>query len=98
MLQDLDHVALLFGHRLPPQGVDSRPVAPYAGGRTWTCQDPAVMTGERWTVLYDGDCGLCKWMLAGLLVRARERRLAPLALQHADAAPLVGDLPLEERM
>jgi predicted DCC family thiol-disulfide oxidoreductase YuxK len=51
----------------------------------------------RWTVLYDGECGLCKWMLAGLLVRDRERRLMPLALQHPDADPLLGDLSHEER-
>jgi predicted DCC family thiol-disulfide oxidoreductase YuxK len=53
---------------------------------------------ERWTVLYDGDCGLCKWCMAGLLKRDRERRMLPLALQHPDADPLVGDLSTEERM
>lgn len=56
-----------------------------------------MASGERWTVLYDGDCGFCKWVLAGLLKRDRERRLVPLALQSREADPLLGDLPPEER-
>jgi predicted DCC family thiol-disulfide oxidoreductase YuxK len=57
-----------------------------------------MASDERWTVLYDGDCGFCKWSLAGLLKRDRERRIVPLALQHPDADPLLGDLSTEERM
>jgi predicted DCC family thiol-disulfide oxidoreductase YuxK len=54
--------------------------------------------GERWTVFYDGECGLCKWLLAGLLLRDRERRLVPVALQRREAEELLSDLTLEERM
>jgi predicted DCC family thiol-disulfide oxidoreductase YuxK len=57
-----------------------------------------VADQERWTVLYDGDCGLCKWMLAGLLVRDRGRRMAPVALQRPEAEQLLADLTPEERM
>ena len=57
-----------------------------------------MASDERWTVLYDGDCGLCKWCMAGLLKRDRARRMVPMALQHPDADPLLGDLPMEERM
>jgi predicted DCC family thiol-disulfide oxidoreductase YuxK len=53
---------------------------------------------DRWIVLYDGDCGICKWLLAGLLRRDRAGRLRPLALQAPEAAELLHDLTPEERM
>jgi predicted DCC family thiol-disulfide oxidoreductase YuxK len=53
---------------------------------------------RHWTVLYDGDCGFCKWLLAGLLVWDRAVRLRPIALQRPEAADLLADLPLAERM
>lgn len=53
--------------------------------------------GGRWLVLYDGDCGFCKWLLAGLLRLDRERRLRPVPLQGAAAAALLAELPEEER-
>lgn len=53
---------------------------------------------RRWTVLYDGDCGFCKWLLAGLLRWDSAIRLRPLALQHPQAADLLADLPPAERM
>jgi predicted DCC family thiol-disulfide oxidoreductase YuxK len=56
-------------------------------------------TGEgRWTVLYDADCGLCKWLLAGFLRWDRAGRLRPVALQRDDAEALLADLPAEERI
>ena len=58
----------------------------------------AAPPAERWTVLYDGDCGLCKWLLAGLLRRDRDRRLRPLALQRPEAEALLADLEPAERM
>lgn len=56
------------------------------------------MDRSRWTVLYDGDCGLCKWLLAGLLRLDRDRRLAPMALQRPEAEVLLADLSHDERM
>src|SRR5579859_4426427 len=53
---------------------------------------------QRWTVLYDAECGFCKWALAGLLRRDRASRLRPLALQSAAADALLAGLTLEERM
>ena len=53
---------------------------------------------ERWTVLYDSDCGFCKWALAGLLGRDRDSRLAPMALQRPEAEALLADLDPETRM
>jgi predicted DCC family thiol-disulfide oxidoreductase YuxK len=52
----------------------------------------------RWIVLYDGDCGICKWLLAGLLRRDRARRLRSVALQAPEATELLADLTPKERM
>ena len=49
----------------------------------------------RWLVLYDADCGVCNWLLSGLLRWDRARRLRPLALQRPEAAELLADLPAE---
>jgi predicted DCC family thiol-disulfide oxidoreductase YuxK len=55
-------------------------------------------TRQPWLVLYDGDCGLCKWLLAGLLRFDRAGRLRPVALQRPEAATLLADLDPAERM
>jgi predicted DCC family thiol-disulfide oxidoreductase YuxK len=49
-------------------------------------------------VLYDGDCGLCKWLLAWLLRFDRAGRLQPIALQRPEAEALLADLDPAERM
>jgi predicted DCC family thiol-disulfide oxidoreductase YuxK len=51
-----------------------------------------------WLVLYDADCGFCKWTLSGLLHWDRAGRLKPLALQRREADELLADLSPEERM
>jgi len=33
-----------------------------------------------WILIYDRDCGFCRWSLAQVLARDPERRLRPLAL------------------
>lgn len=53
---------------------------------------------QRWLVLYDGDCGLCKWLLALLLRLDRAKRLRPIALQRPEAEALLADLEPAERM
>jgi predicted DCC family thiol-disulfide oxidoreductase YuxK len=53
---------------------------------------------QRWRVLYDGDCGFCKWLLCGLLAWDRTVRLHPIALQRPEAGDLLADLTPEERM
>ena len=53
---------------------------------------------QRWRVLYDGDCGLCKWLLCGLLAWDRPRRLHPLALQRPESEELLAELTAQERM
>jgi predicted DCC family thiol-disulfide oxidoreductase YuxK len=57
-----------------------------------------VSAEDRWVVLYDADCGFCKWLLAGLFRWDREARLRPIALQRPEADDLLPDLAPPERM
>jgi predicted DCC family thiol-disulfide oxidoreductase YuxK len=57
---------------------------------------PAAAAGG-WTVIYDGDCGVCKTLLALLLRADRNRRLTPLALGTPAADALLHDLTPEQR-
>jgi predicted DCC family thiol-disulfide oxidoreductase YuxK len=50
-----------------------------------------------WIVIYDGDCGLCRTLLALLLSADRDHRLRPLALDTPEADRLLGDLTREQR-
>jgi predicted DCC family thiol-disulfide oxidoreductase YuxK len=51
-----------------------------------------------WLVLYDGDCGLCKWMLARILGHDRANRLRPINLKSDAAAGLLADLTPEQQL
>jgi predicted DCC family thiol-disulfide oxidoreductase YuxK len=57
------------------------------------------LTGNqnRWIVLYDRDCGICNWLLSGLLHWDRAERLRPIALQRPQADALLADLTQAER-
>jgi predicted DCC family thiol-disulfide oxidoreductase YuxK len=50
------------------------------------------------TVLYDRDCGLCRWIVAKLLASDRRGRLRPVAIQSPEGQALLADLPPEERL
>ena len=49
------------------------------------------------TVLYDGECGFCAWIMAGVLRLDEERQIRPLALQDALAADLLPGMSEEDR-
>lgn len=49
-------------------------------------------------LLYDADCGLCKFVVARVLEWDRAGRLRPLALQDPRAAELLPHLTPEQRM
>jgi predicted DCC family thiol-disulfide oxidoreductase YuxK len=49
-------------------------------------------------VLYDVDCGFCRWCLAQLLRLDRHGRLRPVALQDPEADLLLSGMPAEQRM
>jgi predicted DCC family thiol-disulfide oxidoreductase YuxK len=53
---------------------------------------------NEWVVLYDGDCGFCRWSLSRLLALDRSRRLRPVALGTPQADALLHDMPEERRV
>jgi predicted DCC family thiol-disulfide oxidoreductase YuxK len=52
---------------------------------------------ETLIVLYDSDCGFCRWSLAKLLAWDRHRRLQPRAIDSAEGKRLLADLSAEQR-
>lgn len=52
----------------------------------------------RWAVLYDDDCGFCKWSLDKLLAWDRRRRLRPVAIQSEEGERLLAEIPEAERL
>ncbi len=51
-----------------------------------------------WPVLYDADCGFCKWSLDKLLAWDRARRLRPVAIQSTEGERLLAPMPEAERL
>lgn len=49
-------------------------------------------------LLYDADCGLCRWSLARVLAWDRRGALRPVAIQSAEGAALLPDLTEPERL
>jgi predicted DCC family thiol-disulfide oxidoreductase YuxK len=49
-------------------------------------------------VLYDDDCGFCKWSLDKILAWDRRRRLRPVAIQSDEGQALLADVPEHERL
>ncbi len=49
------------------------------------------------TLLYDGECGFCRWVLGAILRWDRHRRIRPVALQDALAAELLPGMSEEDR-
>ena len=50
------------------------------------------------TVLYDRDCGFCRWTIGRLLAWDRGGRLRPLAIQSEEGQRLLADLTPEQRL
>jgi predicted DCC family thiol-disulfide oxidoreductase YuxK len=53
---------------------------------------------HRYAVLYDRDCGFCRWSLGLLLRWDRRSILRPIALQDLEADRLLAGVPEEDRM
>ncbi len=49
-------------------------------------------------VLYDEDCGFCKWSLDKILAWDRYRRLRPVAIQSDEGRRLLEGMPEERRL
>jgi predicted DCC family thiol-disulfide oxidoreductase YuxK len=49
-------------------------------------------------LLYDADCGFCRWSLDKILARDRDRRLRPVPLQSAEADTLLPGMDHDKKM
>ena len=49
-------------------------------------------------VLYDEDCGFCRWTLGVLLAWDRRRRLRPVPIQSAEGERLLAEMAPEKRL
>ena len=56
------------------------------------------MTPRDHTVLYDSDCGFCKWSLDKILAWDRADRLRPVAIQSPEGQELLAGVPPENRL
>ena len=50
------------------------------------------------TILYDSDCGFCKWSLDKILLWDRDDRLRPVAIQSDEGQELLAGIPSERRL
>jgi predicted DCC family thiol-disulfide oxidoreductase YuxK len=50
------------------------------------------------TLLYDRDCGFCRWSLGKVLAWDRRGRIRPVSLQSREADELLGGMSEEDRM
>ena len=50
------------------------------------------------TVLYDRDCGFCRWSLAKILAWDRRGRLRPLPIQSEGGQRLLAGMPEEQQL
>jgi predicted DCC family thiol-disulfide oxidoreductase YuxK len=69
--------------------------------RAMTNRQPAssLAAMERATVLYDADCGFCRWSMDKILWWDRRRRLRPVPLQSTEADTLLpADMDPQTRM
>jgi predicted DCC family thiol-disulfide oxidoreductase YuxK len=53
---------------------------------------------ERAAVLYDDDCGFCKWAVNRIMYWDRRRRLRPVAIQSTEGARLLADVEEARRL
>jgi predicted DCC family thiol-disulfide oxidoreductase YuxK len=67
---------------------------------TDTAGDPTPQPSaspERWILIYDADCGFCRWSLARVLALDGAHRLRPVALGTPEADALLADMAPDER-
>lgn len=53
---------------------------------------------RRATLLYDGDCGFCRWSIARVLRRDAQQSLRPLVIQSPEGERLLASVPVDERL
>jgi predicted DCC family thiol-disulfide oxidoreductase YuxK len=52
---------------------------------------------SRMALIYDRDCGFCRWSLGRVLAWDRRRAVIPVALGSEEANRLLGDMPAGEQ-
>ena len=58
----------------------------------------AGLTEQRAVVLYDNDCGFCKWSLNKILTWDRHDRLRPAAIQSEEGQRLLAAVPPDRHL
>jgi predicted DCC family thiol-disulfide oxidoreductase YuxK len=53
---------------------------------------------RRSVILYDADCGFCRWSLAKLLAWDRHGRLRPVEIQSVEGGRLLADLDQDRQL
>jgi predicted DCC family thiol-disulfide oxidoreductase YuxK len=53
---------------------------------------------DQLAVLYDSDCGFCKWALDKILAWDRRRRLRPVAIQSEEGQGMLAGIAPERRL
>jgi len=56
------------------------------------------VTADQGVVLYDQDCGFCKWSLAKVLRWDHSKRLRAVPIQSEEGARLLADVPPDQRL
>jgi predicted DCC family thiol-disulfide oxidoreductase YuxK len=56
------------------------------------------MAAGQLAVLYDRDCGFCKWALDKILAWDRRGRLQPVAIQSEEGGRLLAGIPAERQL
>jgi predicted DCC family thiol-disulfide oxidoreductase YuxK len=56
------------------------------------------MTGAEMAVLYDEDCGFCRWSLDKVLAWDRRKALHPVAIQSEEGNRLLAGVPESQRL
>jgi predicted DCC family thiol-disulfide oxidoreductase YuxK len=56
------------------------------------------VTGAQWVVLYDEDCGFCRWSLDKLLAWDRRQALQSASIQSARGRELLAEVPAEHHL
>jgi predicted DCC family thiol-disulfide oxidoreductase YuxK len=59
---------------------------------------PLDTADPRLAVLYDEDCGFCRWSLDKLLAWDRRRRLRPVAIQSDEGQDILHAIPPEQHL
>src|SRR4051794_41722372 len=52
---------------------------------------------SRTILIYDSDCGFCRWCLGKVLAWDRDRAIRPVALGTDEADGLLGDMPADRQ-